>query len=341
MTLTSWGKSGSTVTGTKVDGAGGLVLMHLYKDDGKYTKDLKAPVLNAIGVTFDATNVSGAGNGGAIAATARTLEDKSVAGSTVNLYGCTVKGGSVSKTGGAIFASGKNTSVNMVNTTVSGGTAATMGGSIYLEGSAAMTATNSQITGGTATKNQGGNIYTNSANVTLTKCTVSGGTATADTGNNMAIFGSATVTLNGTTIGAQGKTSRDNIFMNSSNASLVISSYMDGSTEVKSNLQHWTLVRSAKSVTLKGNVTVECLSLDNTTTGKYPNSDIYLKTKTIDMSKLGTSSSIGIHTNGLSATISSNVASGVTVGNFICKDTTQKLVLSGSTLSSEAADATA
>ena len=88
-------------------------------------------------------------------------------------------------------------------------------------------------------------------------------------------------------------------------------------------------------------MTIECLALDNTTSGKYPNGDIYLMTKTIDMSNLGSNSAIGITTYGLVGTVSSNVASGVTASCFTSKDASLKFVLSGTKLTTEAVEAAA
>ena len=402
MTLTSWGKSGSAVTGTMVDpnAAGGLVLMHMYFDNGQYPAGTVAPTLTAFGVTFDASNVKNCADGGAFSIGSKKLEDNSIIGSTVALYGCTVKGATVTNIGGAIRAN-SDTKLIMVDTNVSGGTvapekspskAATIGGgNIYIGANATATITGGTISGGTVkdlqnldsyggnvctlgkvTMNKvtiekgealepndvngvarGGNLYVQggtfeaiecqivnghshwqggnvvvdgaSTKATFTLCNINQGNSD-NQGENMAIFGGE-VNVVGTVIGerpASDTTHVSNLFINSSNAQLNLSSYIDKSNnETQTRIGMGVSIFNIKGMKLTGKVSVHQFGIDG----------IREKGITMDMSGL-TSGTIGINA-GAEYTFSTNLKSDSAVV-FESRNTAYEVVVDGGNVSYKA-----
>jgi len=401
MVLTGWGKTGSIVSGTASDGDGGLVLMHVHKGDGKYTKDLVAPKLTAFGVTFDASKVTKTNNGGALSFGSRKLEDNSVTSCEVKLSGCTVKGATITGNGGAIYVSGAG-KLTMDNTNITGGKVAPTtspakfadigGGSIYVASAATATITGGTISGGTVkdianlntyggnilsygklTMNnvtvqngeslepsdvnavaRGGNIYIAGGTFEATNCTVKGGHShwqggnivfdgastkatmtlcTIDQGNsdnqgeNVAIFGGE-VNLYGTYVGGRPSTDTtkvSNIFINSGNAKVNFSSYIDkDKKETETEVGMGISIFNISSMKLTGKVDIYQIGLGGAFKGE----------KLIDMSGL-TSGSIGFNTDA-AYTISTNLSSASTA-TFASRNAAYEVVVDGTTVKMQAA----
>jgi len=92
----------------------------------------------------------------------------------VNIYGGTITGGTAGENGGNIYISG---SWNIENATISGGTAAITGGNIVVPVDAVVHISNTTVTGGKC-DDRGGNIYMGTdSNLYLDSVTVTGGNA--------------------------------------------------------------------------------------------------------------------------------------------------------------------
>ncbi len=178
--------------------------------------------LTCYGITLDASAHENT-NGGVIFA--------EKADSSVYLNGCTVKGGSAKKNGGAIWAGGP---LYLIDTKISGGRATVsgtdvgLGGNIYLSGSPEVVFEGkTEILGGEA--QQGGNIMIKGAR-TLTigdGVRIEGGVALTNQGGNIYLNSKATLNVEGGIIrqGISRKSTGGNIFVNE-NATL----HMTGGT---------------------------------------------------------------------------------------------------------------
>jgi len=125
---------------------------------------LNTATVNLYNIDVVATGAQGIGTGGAIYVNGA---------STLNMYGCTVAGTSVSSMGGAIYNAGK---VKMVDCVITGDgdsntQEANQGGAICNEGTMELTGC---IISGHKSNAHGGNIF-NPGTLTMTDCTVSGG----------------------------------------------------------------------------------------------------------------------------------------------------------------------
>ena len=114
---------------------------------------------------------------------------------TVNIKGGTIKGGTVSSNGGAIFAS--NGTWTISGGQIIGGTAGNCGGAMRLAGSAKVTMSAGTITGGTA--KYGAAIAVEGGSFTMSNGTVNGGNVTGSCGGTISLDGGS-VTISGGTV---------------------------------------------------------------------------------------------------------------------------------------------
>lgn len=114
---------------------------------------------------------------------------------TVNIKGGTIKGGTVSGNGGAIFAS--NGTWTISGGQIIGGTAGNCGGAMRLAGPANVTMSAGTITGGTA--KYGAAIAVEGGSFTMSNGTVNGGKATGSCGGTISLDGGS-VTISGGTV---------------------------------------------------------------------------------------------------------------------------------------------
>lgn len=151
VTITNWTNTTGKITGSKVDGDGGLALLHLYypADDTSITgATLKAPELTLYSVHMDATgviNTKGGANdiacGGAIYAIGGDKAANAVPGLTeathyiskVNLYGDTIIENGRAKKGGNIYVTGTAELIMDDNAIIRNGTAIDEGGNVRFD----------------------------------------------------------------------------------------------------------------------------------------------------------------------------------------------------------------
>jgi len=151
VTITNWTNTTGKITGSKVDGDGGLVLLHLYypADDTSITADtLKAPELTLYSVHMDATGVINTknnavdiANGGTIYAAGGEKAAGAVPGLTattryiskVNLYGDTVIENGKAVKGGNIYTSTTAELTMDDNAIIRNGTAIDEGGNVRFD----------------------------------------------------------------------------------------------------------------------------------------------------------------------------------------------------------------
>ncbi|MBR5570716.1 MAG: hypothetical protein IKW10_07490 [Oscillospiraceae bacterium] len=114
-------------------------------------------------------------------------------GSTLNMYGGTMTGGSTGENGGGIYIN-SGTTFNMYGGTISGGSSTTDGGIIYNAGTFKMEG--GTISGGSA--KQGGNVY-NAKTMTVSGGTISMGEASTY-GGNICVSSAGTTTYTGGTV---------------------------------------------------------------------------------------------------------------------------------------------
>lgn len=174
VTITNWTNTTGKITGSKVDGDGGLVLLHLYypKDDTSITgATLKAPELTLYSVHMDATGIINTkdvnkdgnpdidiANGGAIFAAGGDKAANAVPGLTaatryiskVNLYGDTVIENGKAKKGGNIYTATTAELTMDDNAIIRGGTAIDEGGNVRFDYKLTMSGSSS-IYGGSDT----------------------------------------------------------------------------------------------------------------------------------------------------------------------------------------------